>query len=151
MTSRNASAKAQILVRRPRDEVFNAFVDPAVMSKFWLHRKDEGLREGETIGWFVGDSSDALEIEVRVKLVETPSRIEIEWGVDSRFTDVTWKLHEHGSNWTRLVIEETGFFGSRDEIVSQALDSTSGFNQVVVALKALLEHNAAINVVADHI
>ena len=48
-------------------------------------------------------------------------------------------------------IEERGFSGSHDEIVSQALESTCGFNQVVVALKALLEHNATINVVADHI
>ncbi len=59
MTPSNLSAKAQILVRRPRDEVFNAFVDPAVMSKFWLNRRDKGMREGETIGWFVGNAPDS--------------------------------------------------------------------------------------------
>ena len=44
----------------------------------------------------------------------------------------------------RLVIEERGFIGSRDEFISQALVSTGGFNQVVVAIKALLEHGATI-------
>ena len=151
MTPSNLSAKAQILVRRPRDEVFNAFVDPAVMSKFWLNRRDKGMQEGETIGWFVGNAPDALEIEVRVKLIEKPSRIKIEWGTENRFTTVSWMLHEHGPDWTRLQIEESGFVGSPDEIVSQVLDSTGGFNQVIVALKALLEHNSTINVVTDHV
>lgn len=147
----DVTAKAQILVRRSRDEVFNAFVDPVVMSKFWFKRKDQGLREGDTITWFVGDASDALEIEVRVKSIKQPSQIIIEWGQDGQFTTVSWTLVEQNSDVTRLVIEEHGFIGSRDEAVSQALDSTGGFNQMIVALKALLEHNSTINVVEDHV
>lgn len=151
MPTDEVTAKAQILVRRPQAEVFNAFIDPAVMSKFWLKRKDQGLREGDTITWFVGDASDALEIEVRVKSIKQPSQIIIEWGQGDQFTTVSWTLDEQSSDVTRLVIEERGFIGSRDEVVSQALNSTGGFNQVIVALKALLEHNSTINVVADHV
>ncbi len=151
MPTEEVTAKAQILVLRPRDEVFNAFIDPAIMSKFWFKRTDQGLREGDTITWFVGDASDALEIEVRVKSIKRPSQIIIEWGQGDEFTTVSWTLDEQNSDVTRLVIEERGFIGSRDEVVSQALDSTSGFNQVIVALKALLEHNSTINVVADHV
>lgn len=50
-----------------------------------------------------------------------------------------------------LTIEETGFTGSPEAIMACALDSTGGFNQVIVAAKALLEHGVALNVVADHI
>lgn len=151
MPTDEATAKAQILVRRPRDEVFNAFFDPAVMSRFWFRRRDQGLREGDRITWFVGDAPDALEIEVRVRSIEPPSKIMIEWGQGDQFTTVTWTLDEQEPDVTRLVIEERGFIGSRDEVVAQALDSTGGFNQVVVALKALLEHGSTINVVADHV
>ena len=144
------TAKAKILVHRSRVEVFNAFVDPTIMSKFWFKRKDQGLREGDTMTWFVGDAVDAPEIEVRVKSIKQPSQITIEWGHGDRFTTVSWTLDEQDSDVTGLVIEERGFIGSHDEIVSQALESTGGFNQVIVALKALLEHNSTINIVADH-
>ncbi len=143
-------AKAQILVRRPREDVFDAFIDPQIMSKFWFTRKDQGLREGETVTWYVGDARDAFEIEVRVTSIERPSRINIAWGHGDQFTTVEWTFAEEGRDVTRLVIEERGFSGSREEIVARALDSTSGFNQVVVAVKALLEHGAPINIVADH-
>ena len=151
MSTDEITAKAQILVRRPREEVFDAFIDPQVMSRFWFTRKDQGLREGGTVTWYVGDKPDALEIEVRVRSIVRPSHIAIEWGLGDRFTTVKWTLAEQGPDVTRLVIEESGFSGSHEDIVSQALDSTSGFNQVVVALKALLEHHATINVVADHV
>ncbi len=78
---------------------------------------------------------------------ETPC---VRWGEGDQFTTVSWMLEDQGADTTRLVIEERGFTGSREEVVAQALDSTGGFNQVIVALKALLEHNAVINVVADH-
>lgn len=151
MSVTKVSARAQILVRRPIDEVFNAIVDPIVMSKFWFRRTDVGLSEGTISTWFVGDAPGAIEIEVRVISLEQPNRLAMEWGQGTRFTNVLWTFFEHEPNVTRLVVEERGFTGSRDEIVAQTLDSTAGFNQVVVALKALLEHDSIINVVADHV
>lgn len=151
MPADEITAKARILVRRPRAEVFDAFIDPEIMSRFWFKRRDRGLREGDSLSWFIGDAADAPEIEVRVKSIEPPSRIVIDWGHDEQFTTVTWTLEERASDATGLTIEERGFAGPRDEVVAQALDSTGGFNQVVLALKALLEHDAAINIVADHL
>lgn len=151
MANDGISAKAQILVRRPRDDVFNAFIDPAVMSRYWFTRRDAGLREGETVTWFVGDAHGAYEIEVRVKSIRKPSEIVIDWGEGDRFTTVTWSLDQLAPELTRLKIEERGFIGNPEEILAQALDSTGGFNQVVVALKAFLEHGASINIVADHV
>ena len=41
--------------------------------------------------------------------------------------------------------------GRKDiEIVAQVVDSTCGFNQVIIAAKALVEHGIELNVVADH-
>ena len=89
MPTAEVTAKAQTLVRRPRDRVFNALFDPAIMSKFWFRRRDQGLREGDRIAWFVGDAPDALEIEVRVKFIRRPSKIMIEWGQSEQFTTVS--------------------------------------------------------------
>ena len=151
MPSEKITARAQILIRKPRAEVFNAFIDPDIMSKFWFRRNDQGLCEGLIMSWYIGEAVNAPEIEVRVKSIIPPSQIIIEWGQDNQLTTVAWSLDEQNPEETRLVIEEFGFTGSKEEVFAQALDSTSGFNQVIVALKALLEHDSIINVVKDHI
>ena len=144
------SAKAQILVRATPEAVFDAFVDADTMSKFWFTRRDGGLSEGETVLWYVGEDDAAYAIEVRVKELKRPEKIQIEWGEGEQFTEVCWRIENSSDGNSKLTIEETGFTGSPAEIVAKALDSTKGFNQVIVAVKAVLEHNAHINVVADH-
>jgi hypothetical protein len=41
------------------------------------------------------------------------------------------------------------FTGSGDELVKQVADSTQGFSLVLAGMKALLEHNIRLNLVAD--
>ena len=144
------SATAQMLIRAAPQLVFDAFVNAETMSRFWFTRRDNGLAEGETIFWYVGASDDAYGIEVRVRELRRPETIRIEWGDGNQFTEVVWRIERTGAGFSRLTIEENGFMGSNAEIVAQALDSTKGFNQLIVALKALLEHDAPINIVADH-
>lgn len=144
------SAKAQILIRANPQAIFDALVDADTMSKFWFTRRDRGLAEGKTVLWYVGEDDDAYAIEVRVKELRRPEKIRIEWGEGEQFTEVCWQIESAADGNSKLTIEETGFTGSTAEIVAKALDSTGGFNQVIVALKALLEHGAHINVVADH-
>ena len=51
---------------------------------------------------------------------------------------------------TLVSISNWGFRGSDDEVVKQALDSMGGFSFLLAGLKALLEHNVALNLVGDH-
>ena len=75
----------------------------------------------------------------------------IEWpGHDGKYTQVMWLIEETAEGDSILTIEESGFTGSSEAIVERALDSTGGFNQVIVAAKALIEHQVELNVVADH-
>ena len=150
MNLENLSAKAAIRIRKPPSEVFTAFADARAMSKFWFTRRDAGLKEGETVTWFLGDDPDALSFPVRVKELTRPNKIVIEWGHNGDQTQVTWSLEAIEGDATLLTIEETDFKGSREAMVDRALDSTGGFNQVIVAAKALIEHGVALNVVADH-
>ena len=144
------SAKAKIRVRRTPEEVFTAFADASAMSKFWFTRRDAGLREGASVSWFIGSGEDAISFDVRVKELSRPNRIVIEWENGGAYTQVVWSIEESAEGDTILSIEESGFTGSRDAIVERALDSTGGFNQVIIAAKAFLEHGVELNVVADH-
>jgi uncharacterized protein YndB with AHSA1/START domain len=42
-------AEAAILIRRPAAEVFNAFMDPAVTTKFWFTKSSGKLDKGKTV------------------------------------------------------------------------------------------------------
>lgn len=149
MKYNNLSAKARILVRKPRSEVFNAFADAASMSKFWFTRRDAGLNEGATITWFLGSGEDEIAFDIRVEELKHPDKLAISWERDSAITRVVWTLEATEKGETILTIEESGFAGSDDAIVSQVVDSTGGFNQVIVAAKAWIEHGVALSVVAD--
>ena len=143
-------AKARTKVLCSPQAVYHAFVDANTMSNFWFTRHDNGLENGKSVLWFVGNAADSIAIEVKVIDLVKPERILVDWGGDGEFTRVEWRITATEDGHSILTIQESGFSGTETEQFRKALDSTGGFNQVVVALKALLEHNACINVVADH-
>lgn len=144
------TAKAGIRIQRPAESVFAAFVDAHAMSQFWFTRDDAGLQAGENSTWSIGTGENAFSFEVRVKEVRRPDRIVIEWENGGGYTQVVWSIEAAGDGETILTIEESGFTGSDEAIIQRVLDSTGGFNQVIVAAKAYLEYGAALNVVASH-
>jgi len=151
MNTDKLSAKARTRIRRSPSEVFAAFADAKNMSKFWFTRRDDGLKEGESVTWFVGCGEDAFSFDVLVKEIHEPNKIVVEWvGLDEVRTKVSWSFEETEEGDTILTIEESGFSGNSEAIVERALDSTGGFNQVIIAAKALVEHGIELNVVADH-
>ena len=61
-------AKAEMLIRRPVDEVFEAFVDPEMTSKFWFTKGSGRLEAGKQVQWdweMYGASApvDVIEVE----------------------------------------------------------------------------------------
>ena len=151
MSTNELSAIARIRIRKSPSDVFTAFADAKEMSKFWFTRQDDGLRQGESVTWYLGSGQDAYAFDVRVTELIEPSRIAIEWvGNDGTTTQVSWSFEGTGDGDTILTIEESGFAGTEEAIVERVVDSTGGFNQVIIAAKALIEHGVAVNVVADH-
>lgn len=142
-------AKAQMLIRRPVAEVFEAFANPAVTSQFWFTKGSGKLEVGKKVRWdweMYGVSS-----QVDVKAMEPNRRILVEWSSpESKPTTVEWRFDPRTDDTTFVTITNTGFSGSGDQVVDQAIDSMGGFSLVLAGLKALLEHNVALNLVADH-
>ena len=136
-----------MLIRRPVAEVFEAFVDPAVTSRFWFTKGSGRLENGRTVRWdweMYGHS-----VEVKVKSVEPNRRIVIEWEGEPDPTTVEWNFDSRKDGTTLVTVTNRGFGGDGTEIVRQALDSMGGFTIVLCGAKALLEHNVALNLIAD--
>lgn len=136
-------ACAQMLIRRPVSEVFEAFVDPAITSRFWFTRGSNRLREGEVVTWHW--DMYGVSAEVEVKSVEHNRRILIAWP-----TPVEWIFTPRSDETTFVSITASGFVGSSDEKVAQAIDSMGGFSLALAGCKAFLEHGVQLNLVADH-
>lgn len=141
-------AKAEMLIRRPVAEVFEAFIDPAITSKFWFTKASGRLEKGKRILW-EWEMYDA-STQVDVKELEKNKRILIEWDGYSGRTMVEWIFTTRKENETFVTVTEFGWTGNGDELVKYALDSTGGFTFMISGLKAFLEHNISLNLTADH-
>lgn len=140
-------AQASFLIRKPVVEVFEAFANPDVITKFWLERSTGRLEEGASLRWYF---TPDLSTEVRVLDVSANEHILIEWGVDSvNPTTVEWTFVPRSDDATVVKVVNQGFSGDGDRMVNAALDSTGGFSIVLTAAKAYLEHGIVLNIVSD--
>jgi uncharacterized protein YndB with AHSA1/START domain len=140
-------AATGMLIRKPVADVFEAFVDPAITSKFWFSEGSGRLAPGETVQW-TWEMYD-ISIPVYVKEIEQDRRILIEWPADDTATTVEWLFTPRPDGTTFVQITNTGFRGNGDEVCRQACDATQGFSLVLAGLKALLEHGITLNLVPD--
>jgi len=136
-------AKAEMLIRKPVNEVFMAFVDPAITTKFWFTKSTGILEPGKNVRW--DWEMYGVFAQVVVKAVEPNKRILIEWPAP-----VEWQFTAKSENTTFVTIVSSGFTGDDDHVVSQAVDSTGGFSLLLAGCKAFLEHGVRLNLVADH-
>ena len=140
-------SRTGMLIRKPVADVFEAFVDPDVTTKFWFTRSSGRLEPGKQIRWD-WEMYD-MSIPVAVKAVEPNKRIVIEWPGEGGPTTVEWVFTPRPDGTTFVAITHTGFSGDGDQMVKQAMDSIEGFSLVLAAAKTLLEHDVRLKVIHD--
>jgi len=139
--------KTGMLIRKPVADVFEAFVDPEITTKFWFTKGSGRLVAGQQVQW--DWEMYGISIPVTAKTIEPNKRIVIEWPGYSCPTTVEWTFAPQADGTTFVNITEAGFKGDGDELVKQVTGSTQGFSLVLAGLKALLEHDIRLNLVAD--
>src|SRR5262245_49890571 len=136
-----------MLIRKPVAEVFEAFVNPNITTKFWFTKGSDKLEAGKQVQW--DWEMYGISVPVTAKVIEPNKRILIEWPGYSGLTTVEWTFLPQENAATFVKITESGFTGDGDELVKQVTGSTQGFSLVLAGLKALLEHNISLNLVGD--
>jgi uncharacterized protein YndB with AHSA1/START domain len=140
-------AKTEMLIRRPVAEVFEAFINPDITTKFWFTKSSGRLEPSKQIRWDWEMYNSSTE--VNVKAIEPNKRILVEWMAYGGPTTIEWIFTSRPDNTTFVSITNSGFQGTEEEIAGQAIGSTEGFTIVLIGLKALLEHNINLNLIAD--
>lgn len=143
----NSYAEASMAIRRPINEVFEAFINPDVTTKFWFTDASDSLEENRSVNWIW--SMYNLTVPVHVLKIKQNAMIKIEWGEGEQKSTVIWDFKVVANNITFVSIKNFNFLGTGSELISQIRDSTGGFTMVLCGLKAYLEHGLELNLVGD--
>lgn len=139
-------AVAGMLIRKPAHDCYEAFIDPAITTKFWFTKSTGRLDAGETVTWtweMYGASSPAKPIEL------VPNeKIVIEWGAPGEATTVEWTFKQL-KDGTFVNVRTFGFHGDGDAQVKTAVDTTDGFAIVLCGMKAWLEQGVQLGAMGD--
>ena len=140
------AVKVGVPIRRPPCEVFRAFADPDVTTRFWFTHSTGPMTAGATLEWRW--EIQGVSTKVSVREVDQDSRIVFEWN-DQAPTTVEFRFVPWEESSTYIEVTETGLSGDGDEVLAHVAGSTAGFYQTLCAAKALLEHGVELNVVRD--
>ena len=139
------TVECQMMIRKPVSEVFQAFIDPAITTKFWFTKSSGELKVSKTITWeweMYNVSSD-----VKVKEIIPNKKISIEW--DDPATTVDFEFTSLSDETTYVVIKNYGFSQTGDDLIEAINNNTGGFTTVLDGLKAYLEYGIELNLVKD--
>lgn len=140
-------AEAAMLINKPIASVFQAFINPEITTKFWFTKSSASLEEEKSIDW-TWEMYGNHTVTVKVLTIKENELIAIQWG-DNEQNIVEWEFNNLGESKTFVTITFNGIQGRVDELCSQIRDTTEGFTLVLAGLKAYLEHNIQLNLVAD--
>jgi uncharacterized protein YndB with AHSA1/START domain len=141
-------AQAQMAIRKPIAEVFEAFVNPAITTRFWFTKSSGRLEAGKTVRWeweMYGFSTNA-----EVKEIENHKRILVEWNRPDHPSMVEWTFEQLDKNRTFVTVKNWGFGGDAGKTMAAAIDSTGGFTFLLAGAKFFLEHGIEPRLVEDH-
>lgn len=136
--------QAQMLIRKPIQEVFEAFINPEITTNFWFTKSTGKLEEGKTITW-EWEMYDAKS-EVKVLQIIPNQLIKTEWGLFSNNVDYEFKEMEKG---TLVIIKSYGYSETGEDLLSVINDNTGGFTTVLDGCKAYLEHRINLRLIED--
>ncbi|MDR7212520.1 SRPBCC family protein [Flavobacterium piscis] len=147
MATENSNfAKAEMLIRKPVSEVFQAFVNPEITSKFWFTKGSGKLEQGKKTEWTW--EMYGFSLSVMTHVIHENKKIVIEWGNPDESTLVEWTFTPMNENETFVSITNSGF-RDPDKIIDQVRNSTEGFALVLAGAKAYLEHKIQLNLILD--
>ena len=135
-------AKSSTLIRRPIAEVFDAFVDPETITKFWLADTTGPLAPGARVTWTF--MVPGAEDDVTVVAFEKDRHVAFDW---SDGISVNLYFERSEENLTTLRVTAEGFHG--ENASSDAVNATEGFAIVLCDLKSLLETGKSGGFVGD--
>jgi uncharacterized protein YndB with AHSA1/START domain len=130
--------KAALKISKPIDEVFEAIVDPAKMSRYFIATSTGRMESGKTVTWQFPEFD--LKFPVRVQKVTDPNYISYCWDdMDGTETLVEISLKTKEDDTTFVSIREKGR-DNDEKGIEWLRRNTEGWANFLACLKAYLEY-----------
>jgi len=141
------SVEAQMAIRKSTEEVYNAFIDPAITQNFWFTKSTGKLDLQKEITW----TWEMYQVSAIAKATELipNEKIQFDWIGGGETTEVTITIKSIGPQATYVSVVHSGFDKEGNDLVAALKDSTGGFTMVLAGLKAYLEHGIQLNLIGD--
>lgn len=132
-------ATASIQISKPIATVFNAVIDPAQMSNYFLAEGSGIMEEGKDLTWKFPEFD--MEVPVKVLQVKPNALISFLWeGSKDHMLQVDILLSERPGNATLVKVTE-GSMENNEEGIKWLKGNTEGWANFLACLKAYLEYN----------
>jgi len=137
MKNKTLEAKAAIQISKPVNEVFEAIVDPAKMSNYFISKGSGRMEEGKKIIWKFPEFE--MEAPIRTGKIEKNKYISFYWEIDGIELLTEMTLTPKGNNSTLVSITEKS--RENDEAgIRWLVGNTEGWANFLACLKAWLEY-----------
>ena len=103
-------AEAGMLIRKPVEQVFEAFINPEITVNFWFSKSTGRLDENDEVIW-TGEIFDH-SVPVFISSIIPNKKIIIQWGNYNEKTTVEWTFIPMDKSRTFVKIVNSGFKGT---------------------------------------
>ncbi|NNG75853.1 polyketide cyclase [Acinetobacter sp. ANC 4277] len=139
--------ETQMLIRKPVAEVFNAFIDPEITSKFWFTSSTGSLIENKIVDWYW--EKYEITTSIYVEQLINNELIQFTWGDPKSTVDLIFEKISDYETYLRIRNYDITLEGS--ELIKFVIDHTRDFTTVLNGCKAYLEYGAQLNLVNDRL
>ncbi|HXD78465.1 MAG TPA: SRPBCC domain-containing protein [Puia sp.] len=137
-----------MLIRRPAGEAYEAFIDPAITTKFWFTESTGRLEKGKEVEW-TWRMYNATGV-ILVKDLVPDRKIGIEWGPKGAARSrAEWTFEAVDAQSVFVTVAVDGFAGDEMTVFNNIIGSVTGSCWVLAAAKAWLEHGIQLNLIGD--
>lgn len=129
-------------MNRPAHDIFEAFVDPAKIGKFWFSSSSARWEQGKTVTLRY-EEYDA-EGNIRILKVEADRLIVFRWGDGDQDHLVTISLTQPDPGRTLVEVTEEGFPEDGEDLIPMLVGNKEGWVYMLTCLKGYLEYGAVL-------
>lgn len=128
------TAKASIQIQKPLNDVFEAIVNPEIMTQYFIAKSSGRMEAGKEVEWEFGDFPG--KFPVKVQEIKANQSISFIWDED---TAVNMVLKEQPDKSTVVKVTE-GEKELNEENLKWLTDNTFGWTNFLDCMKAYLEY-----------
>ena len=143
MAEDKIKSKVQMGILRSASEIFEAIVNPEVMTKYFISGSTGKMESGKTLTWTWTDYEG--EHEIKVGKIEKDKIVSFEWEGSGLNCVVVITIESKGNDKTLVKITESDWPADYKG-ANQCMGQVEGWTHFLMCMKAYLEHGIDLRI-----